>query len=177
MVAVLLSSVLYLQPIGEHYKIVTVEKSENPQNTMVIYTKLDQECRIQEKSGVPQFDFYWLMDGARYKPTNRLIQSAIRKRLRVEKVADGRHPSAFKISTKKSEVFGPEVASSKLIVSSQKTTDGCKVSSILDSMQVDTFNGVSRKTFKPPFRKLKSVTVKSTDLKTGAAVQRKFELN
>jgi hypothetical protein len=69
--------------VGTHYKVVTVKKSVHPRNEVVVYTRLDDACRPVRKKGRPVLDYYWLMDGSRYKPVNPLIKRGIRKRLEV----------------------------------------------------------------------------------------------
>ncbi len=72
----------------EEVRLFVVEKSKNPQNILVVYTQADPHCRIEpvvygKKSYL--FDFYWLMDGTRYKPTHPLIKKHARKRFVSEK--------------------------------------------------------------------------------------------
>jgi hypothetical protein len=70
--------------LGPHRPILTVQKNVNPQNVMVVYTKVDTNGRFVRDSadqGRPVFDFYWLMDGKTYKPVNPMIKAEIRKRL------------------------------------------------------------------------------------------------
>jgi len=69
--------------IGTHYAILVVEKNVNPQNKLVIYTKMDANGRFSTdstSSNQPVFGFYWLMDSKDYKPVNATIKSEIRKR-------------------------------------------------------------------------------------------------
>jgi hypothetical protein len=68
--------------IGPHQPILMVRKNVNPQNVMVVYTKMDAGGRFLEDRGSdrPVLDFYWLMDGKTYKPVNGLIKAEIRKR-------------------------------------------------------------------------------------------------
>ena len=69
--------------IGTHQPILVLEKNVNPQNLMVVYTKVDANGRfLTDDAGRnrPVFDFYWLMDGKNYKPVNRLIKREIGKR-------------------------------------------------------------------------------------------------
>lgn len=69
--------------IGAHHRVLIVEKNVNPQNMMVIYTKVDADGRFSTdpaNRNQPVFDFYWLMDGRDYKPVNAMIKAAIRKR-------------------------------------------------------------------------------------------------
>lgn len=67
----------------EEVRLFVVEKSKNPQNILVVYTQADPHCRVEplvygKKTYL--FDFYWLMDGTRYKPTHSLIKKHARKR-------------------------------------------------------------------------------------------------
>lgn len=69
--------------IGTHHVILIVEKNVNPQNKMVIYTKVDARGRFSPDPSSPNqpvFDFYWLMGGRDYKPVHPMIKGAIRKR-------------------------------------------------------------------------------------------------
>jgi hypothetical protein len=67
--------------IGVHQPIVTVRKSVNPQNLLIVYTKEDANGRFIAAEGKrPVFDFYWLMGGKNYKPVHGLIKKEIRKR-------------------------------------------------------------------------------------------------
>jgi hypothetical protein len=64
-------------------RLFTVEKSKNPQNILVVYTRADPQCRIEpvvHGSKAHLFDFYWLMDGTRHKPTHPLIKKYVRRR-------------------------------------------------------------------------------------------------
>lgn len=73
--------------IGAHQPIVIIQKNVNPQNRMIVYTRLDEEGRFQRDPGhrnQPVFDFYWLMEGKSYKPVNGLIKNEIRKRFECE---------------------------------------------------------------------------------------------
>lgn len=68
--------------IGPHQPILRVRKNVNPQNVMVVYTKMDASGRFLEDRDLnrPVLDFYWLMEGKTYKPVNGLIKAEIRKR-------------------------------------------------------------------------------------------------
>jgi hypothetical protein len=73
--------------VGAHQPFLTVEKNVNPQNLMVVYTKVDANGRFQTESADrdrPVLDFYWLMDGKNYKAVNSLIKNEIGKRLEFE---------------------------------------------------------------------------------------------
>jgi len=68
---------------SEEVRLFIVEKSKNPQNILVVFTHADQQCRIkpvQYGKNAYLFDFYWLMDGTRYKPTHPLIKKHASRR-------------------------------------------------------------------------------------------------
>lgn len=72
-----------IQEVGVHHPILIVRKSVNPQNSLVVYTKIDANGRFltdATNGNRPVFDFYWLMNGQDYKPVNRLIKNEIRRR-------------------------------------------------------------------------------------------------
>lgn len=69
-------------------RLFIVEKSKNPQNILVVYTRADDQCRISPVvygGKAYLFDFYWLMDGTRYKPTHPLIKKHARRRFVAQK--------------------------------------------------------------------------------------------
>jgi len=69
--------------VGAHHPILTVGKSVNPQNLMVVYTKVDANGHFLADNADPdrpEFDCYWLMDGKNYKPVNQMIKKEIRRR-------------------------------------------------------------------------------------------------
>ena len=74
---------------GPHYRIVTVRKSVHPRNDLVVFTRLDENCREVREHGAPVLDFYWLMDRRSYKPVNPLLKRGIRKRLALDDAAGG----------------------------------------------------------------------------------------
>ena len=83
MLRVAAAEVTNLPELGAHHPILVVGKNVNPQNLMVIYTKVDAKGRFLANSADqdrPVFDFYWLMDGKDYKPVNGLIKNEIRRR-------------------------------------------------------------------------------------------------
>lgn len=85
--------------VGVHHPILTVEKSVNPQNLMVVYTKIDANGHFVADTAErdrPEFDFYWLMSGKDYKPVNWMIKKEIRRRFECQsRLAD--RPTHFVI--------------------------------------------------------------------------------
>ncbi|HEX4046693.1 MAG TPA: hypothetical protein VH309_02605 [Elusimicrobiota bacterium] len=118
--------------IGPHYRILIVEKSIHPQNVLVAYTRLDKDCRVlrdPKRADRPAFDFYWLMDGSRYKPVNRLILRGIRKRLQVEEAGSAREFSVRLNDLK--EVRTDLGASPVLRVRAFRTAAGCEAEGLM----------------------------------------------
>jgi hypothetical protein len=77
------AEVATIPEVGTHQPILTVGKNVNPQNLMVIYTKVDANGRFLANPAnreQPVFDFYWLMDGKNYKPVNGMIKKEIGRR-------------------------------------------------------------------------------------------------
>jgi hypothetical protein len=75
--------------VGAHHPILTVGKNVNPQNLMVLYTKVDAHGRFLANPAAqdrPVFDCYWLMGGRNYKPVNRLIKQEIGKRFECQSI-------------------------------------------------------------------------------------------
>ena len=165
---------LNIPEIGPHYKIITFEKNENPQNVMVVYTKLDRECGFQRQGGQPIVDFYWLMDGQKYKPTHALIKDAVRKRLSVTEITD--HSFTLKISDLSE--LGAASKNADFKVKIEKEGVGCRLVTYFKTedklLEVKSLYSESKKTFIPPFRKLLAVTVRGTDAQTGTAVAKTF---
>ena len=64
-------------------RLFVVEKSKNPQNILVVYSKVSDLCRLEpitDKNREHYFDFYWLMNKTTYKRTHPLIKKLARKR-------------------------------------------------------------------------------------------------
>lgn len=89
MLRVAAAEVTDIPEVGAHQPILTVGKNVNPQNLLVIYTKVDAHGRFLTNPADqdrPVFDFYWLMDGKNYKPVNRLIKKEIGKRFECQTI-------------------------------------------------------------------------------------------
>lgn len=83
MLRVAAAEVTDIPEVGVHQPILVVEKNVNPQNLMVIYTKVDAKGLFLANPADqdrPVFDFYWLMDGKNYKPVNGMIKNEIGRR-------------------------------------------------------------------------------------------------
>ena len=163
--------------IGDHYQIITFEKNENPQNILVVYTKLDDQCQFVTKDGLPLVDFYWLMDGKRYKPTHILIKDAVRRRLEVTEA----HGREFNLKVNDLSELGAKIENPNLTVKVEKENGGCRIVSYFPDVEqkgkvieVASLYSESKKTLLPPFRKLLAVTVRGKLPGSGEAIQRRF---
>lgn len=65
------SEVANIPEIGAHQPVLIVEKNVNPENKMVVYTKLDANGHFMADGNWPLLDFYWMMDGKNYKPVQK----------------------------------------------------------------------------------------------------------
>lgn len=115
--------------IGPHYKVVTIEKSVHPQNKLVAYTLLDEQCRIRrdpKQPDRPAFDFYWLMDGTRYKRVNPVLKSGIRRRLQIGASPPKSRDGSFSVRLKELESVEHDLGATPLFwVGAKKTAAGC----------------------------------------------------
>jgi hypothetical protein len=72
--------------VGDHYRVLTVEKSINRQNVLSAYTKLDEDCHLvtdRANRNSPLLDFYWLNNRSTYEALDSSIGSLIKGRLQV----------------------------------------------------------------------------------------------
>lgn len=79
-------------------RLFTVEKSKNPENTLVIYCVVNNLCEFERFRDAGQdhlFDMYWLMEGTRYKRTHPIIKKMARKRFVAQNTAD--HSNRFDV--------------------------------------------------------------------------------
>lgn len=174
-----MSKELNLPQIGNHYKILTFEKNENPQNIMVVYTKLNTSCRFFQSGGLPLIDFYWLMNGEKYKPTHSMIKSAVRGRLEVSSLKkDGQE---FDLKVNDLKELGSHLKNPYLTIRAEKSGNECEVSTYFSEqnnrdelIEVNSLYSESRKIFTPPFRKLIAVTVRGVEVDSGLKVEKKY---
>lgn len=168
-----------ISAVGGHYQLFTFEKNENPQNILVLFTKLDQNCHVTEESNVPVFDMYWLMNRISYKPTNSMIKSGVKDRLAVIPAnnADGFYIQINDLKEVNSDLLDP-----RLTVVTDKAQGQCKVRSLMTlgpsdnnaKIQLVSIYSEAVKTLVPPFRKLKSVTLNGINIVSGAKISRKY---
>jgi hypothetical protein len=171
--------------IGPHYRVVTVEKSIHPQNKLVAYTRLDAECRVQrdaEQANAPVFDFYWLMDGSRYKRVNALIKRGIRKRLQVWASPPKSLDGAFSVRLNELDAVEHDLGATPLLwVRAEKKADGCAVEGRItlgpsDKNAVIRLDSIYSESVMTGLfsAKVKSIELKGVELETGKPVVRVY---
>jgi len=115
--------------LGAHQPILIVEKNVNPQNKMVVYTRLDASGRfvVDPAAGDrPMLDFYWLMDGRNYKAVNGLIKNEIRKRFTGEWSAKNRTDS-FTVNVNDLKEVKCDIKNPKMEICARETDGGRSV--------------------------------------------------
>ena len=166
--------------IGEHYPIIIVEKDVNPQNIMVVYTKLGRQCEMQLEDQEPNFNFYWLMDRKSYKPVNSIIESNIRGRLELEAAQGGAQRDTFFVKVNDLKEMDHDLKNPKLTVKSRLENGKCFVESFMQlgpsngnvMIRLDSIFTEGGSLFHPT---PDQVTLKGVNLKTGAAVSRTYK--
>lgn len=154
-----------LAPIGRHHPVFVVEKNENPQNIMVAFVKLGKDCRLApdpERPGLPLFDFYWLMDGKRYKRVHPLIKAGVRSRMEI--VSSAKNGRSFEMRLNDFKELRGDFAGARLTVSvegapCQPVTE-LALNAATPPIRLISIYSDSRKTFLPPFRKLNFIRLK-----------------
>lgn len=174
------SPVNSISEVGPHYPLFKFEKNENPQNFMVIYSKANADCHLQMANNQPVFDTYWLMDGKNYKKVHRLIKKGIRERLEV--VPAGKKDSFF-VKLHDLDEVQSDIGDARVRVSSEKSNKDCNLSATITlgpsdqnkTIRLQKLYSDSTKTIKPPFRKIKSITLSGLEIKTGEKVERTYQ--
>jgi hypothetical protein len=104
--------------VGSHQPILTVGKNVNPQNLMVIYTKVDAHGRFLTNpadQARPVFDCYWLMAGKDYKPVNGMIKNEIGRRFECQ-LSPGDRATHFVINVNDLKEVNSDIKEPKLDV-------------------------------------------------------------
>jgi hypothetical protein len=171
--------------IGPHYRVVTIEKSVNPRNKLVAYTRLDEKCRVvrdPKQGGRPVFDFYWLMDGTRYKRVHPLIKRGIRKRLEVAASPPKSRDGAFSVRLNELDAVEHDLGASPLFwIRAEKKGAGCSAEARITLgpsnknavIRLDTI--YSEADLKGRFSaKVKTIALKGADVRTGKPLVRVY---
>ncbi len=115
--------------IGVHQPVLIVEKNVNPQNKMVVYTRLDANGRFmtdRSNRNRPVLDFYWLMGGRNYKAVNPLIKNEIRKRFTGQWSANDRAAS-FTVYVNDLKEVNSDIKDPKMEIYARETDGGTNV--------------------------------------------------
>ncbi len=168
---------------GTHYRLFTFEKNENPQNILIIYTRLDDQCRFKPLSSVdprPVVDFYWMMNRQTVKPVNGMIRSAIRKRLEVESLSQDR--TSFSARIKDFRELKHDLKEARFRIVAKKKGGSCDVDTLIPLgpsdgeklVRVETVYSEAKKTFLPPFRKVTSISLIGETAASGDPITKKY---
>jgi hypothetical protein len=166
--------------IGPHHRLFIYEKNENPQNILVVFAKTNAQCQFQKMEDDVLFDFYWLMDRETYKPTNALIKRGIRERLQVKSVK----ANSFDILLSDLSQVQTDLPEARLSVEAVQNPDGgcTDIKAFIKlgpsdgnaRIQLESIYAEAAKTWNPLSRKLISITLKGTDIKTGQVITHKY---
>lgn len=171
--------------LGPHYRVVTVEKSVHPRNRLIAYTRLDGQCRVQrdpKDAGRALLDYYWLMDGSRYKRVHPLIKRGIRKRFQVWASPPKSRDRAFSVRLSELSEVEHDLGPTPLFwVRAEKTPKGCVAEARItlgpsDKNAVLRLDAIySEAALTGPFAaKVKLIALKGTDAASGKPVVRVY---
>jgi hypothetical protein len=175
---------LDIPQIGPHEPILTFEKSENPQNVLIVYTEVDKDCHFRgptASTGAPFVDYYWLMNRKTYKPVNPMIKNGIRDRLAIEKSKNA-NPDSFTVKIEDLADLKTDLKDPRMTVKTAHEGKDCAVEALVTLggsdhdrvLRLKTISTVSEKTLIPPFRKIKSLSLEGKDVKTGEDFKRTY---
>ncbi len=180
------AEVTNIPQVGTHQRLFVFKKNENPENVMIVYTKVTSDCRIvSDADHRPVFDFYWLMGGVDFKPVHPLIESGIRDRLQIQpgSITDGNAAAkTFSVEVEDLKEVSSDVESPELVVRSRRVNKGCAVDGSMRlgpsdgrlTLRLDEIDSQVEETVLPPFRRPVSITLKGINVKTGKAVSRTY---
>ena len=181
--------------IGAHYPLFLIEKSHNPENIAVVYTKLDTNCRVspdREHGFLPTLDFYWLLDTTRYKPMAGALKAGARRRLQFSN-ANGSQgdPTAFAVRADDLSRVQHDLQSPTVQIKAERQDAACvatafmtlgpsnghatiKIESVTTRTEPITLLKKMRAMVDPDAIQIYAVTVKGTDIATGQPIERTY---
>lgn len=173
-----------LSPIGPHVPILTLEKSENPQNLLVLFTRVDDKCQLAKVEGRPVLSQYWLMNRIAFKPVHPMIQQGIGRRVQlIYKTENASSLPSYQIRLNDLKEMNHDLGPSPTVLVKASSVGGlCAVETRLKLgpsnqnrvLEIASIYAKSKKTFSPPFRKIESLTLKGTDAETGESITRTY---
>lgn len=111
-------------------KLFTMKKSYNPENTMVIYAQVDENCDFKPFPGGSYINYYWLMNRKTRKKVHPLIAKGIEQR--VEFNTGGTTPKrAFKASLNDLNEVDHDLPNTSINVISLKENDHCEAQALI----------------------------------------------
>lgn len=172
--------------IGAHIPLLKFEKNENPQNLMIVYTKLNPEsCSFAGGASGPVLDEYWLISGKTFKKVHPLIKQGVAERLEVDRGAF-KNSQRFLVHLKDFQELKSDLGPSPTFeVKAKKKGVDCDAvvemqlgpSDHHRKIEIWSIYADSSKKLAPPFRTLRSVTLNGKDLATGEIVRRTYSAN
>jgi hypothetical protein len=184
--------------VGAHYPLFLVAKSHHPENLTVVYTKLDQHCRVRldrTHGGLPTLDFYWLMDATHYKPMAALLKAGIRQRLQfTDTRGHQEEPTAFTVRLDDLSRLKHDLPSPTVQISAERSGEACvamatiilgpsnghvtmQLASIFTRTEDLTLPKKLRAIADPDSLQVYALTVKGTDVATGQPIERTYTAN
>ena len=121
------------QALGDHHPLFIVKKNLNRENVMVVYTKLDKNCRVvvdPTRGNQPMLGFYWLMGGKKYKKVSRLVENGmgpcagIRDRISVVGGERGKLVNAFAVSATDLDRLSHDLKDNRLTIKAERGASG-----------------------------------------------------
>ncbi len=165
--------------IGAHQPVLIVEKNVNPQNKMIVYTRLDAKGRFmtdRANQNRPVLDFYWLMDGRNYKAVNPMIKNEIRKRFAGHWNA-GDQAVSFTVDVNDLKEVNSDIKDPKMEIYARETEGGPNVEAQMNLGPSDGYKRIrlasiytEGRAFPPA---VESVTLKGEELVNGSLTGRK----
>ena len=181
--------------VGDHYPLFLVEKSYHPENVIVVYTKLDTNCRVipdREHGFMPTLDFYWLMNETRYKPMAGPLKEGARKRLQFTDANWHEvDPTSFAVRTGDLSRVKNDLQSPTVQIKTGRQGDACvatasmtlgpsngnatiKVASVSTKTEAITLLKKMQAIADPDSIQIYAVTVKGTDIATGKSIEHTY---
>lgn len=114
-------------------RLLTMEKSYNPENIMVIHTQTDRDCKFvasQKNNDKNYLEFYWIMDNGRsIKEVHSKIRNEIQDRLRFKGINSTR--DSFRIQMNDLNELRHDLTDISMEITSEVVGGKCGVKSIM----------------------------------------------
>lgn len=169
--------------IGRHETVLIFEKNINPQNILILWTKLNEDCTFKLSSkepSVPVLDLYWLLDRERYKKVHSMIRKRIRQRIEISKMDK---PNLFQVQFTDLKELETDLKEPTFTVVAKMGTSGrCEIKTTMQlgpsdsnqAIELQKIYSETRRSFRPPFHQLKSITLFGIDLENGQSIEKKY---